>query len=172
MEVSPVSNTGIYCSSDEVDTVYIVFENSTVNINTLCNSCEDMACFSSVQWNSSASETVRNRTHVHIHFCLGWPILWPARIFIFLPGTLCIIYFIKILDCIFSVVLNPILVTTFYSLIQFSFYYISYCFLSVKYDLPWCLSVSVYRWVLTRLNPHSPHTVLWAQRTLLVFIML
>jgi hypothetical protein len=28
------------------------------------NSCEDMACCSSVQWNSSTSETVRNGTHV------------------------------------------------------------------------------------------------------------
>jgi hypothetical protein len=47
-----VSNTGIYCSSDKVGTVYLVqyiFENSTVNINALCNSCEDMACCSSVQ---------------------------------------------------------------------------------------------------------------------------
>jgi len=40
-----VSNTGIYCSSDKGGTVYIVrynFENSTVNINVPCNSCEDM----------------------------------------------------------------------------------------------------------------------------------
>jgi hypothetical protein len=47
-----VSNTDIYCSSDEVGTIYIVqyiFENSTVTINTLCNSCEDMACCSAVQ---------------------------------------------------------------------------------------------------------------------------
>jgi hypothetical protein len=41
-----VFNTGIYCSSDEVGTV---FENSTVNINAFCNSCEDMACCSSVR---------------------------------------------------------------------------------------------------------------------------
>jgi hypothetical protein len=42
-----VSNTGIYCSSDKVGTVYLVqyiFGNSAVNINALCNSCEDMAC--------------------------------------------------------------------------------------------------------------------------------
>jgi hypothetical protein len=41
-----VSNTGFYCSSDKVDTVYLIkyiFENSTVNINALWNSCEDMA---------------------------------------------------------------------------------------------------------------------------------
>jgi hypothetical protein len=40
-----VSNTGSYCSSDKVGTVYVVqyiFEKSTVNINALCNSCEDM----------------------------------------------------------------------------------------------------------------------------------
>jgi hypothetical protein len=39
-----VSNTGIYCSSDKVGTVYLlwyIFENSTININTLCNSCEE-----------------------------------------------------------------------------------------------------------------------------------
>jgi hypothetical protein len=33
-----VSNTGIYCSSDKVGTLYLVqyvFENSTVNINAL-----------------------------------------------------------------------------------------------------------------------------------------
>jgi hypothetical protein len=42
----------VYCSSDKVGTVYQVrhiFENSTVNINALCNSCEDMACCSSVK---------------------------------------------------------------------------------------------------------------------------
>jgi hypothetical protein len=36
----------------KVGTVYLVqyiFENSTVNINALFNSCEDMACCSSVQ---------------------------------------------------------------------------------------------------------------------------
>jgi hypothetical protein len=47
-----VSNTGIYCSSDKVGAVYLVqyiFENSTVNNKALCNSCEDMACCSSVQ---------------------------------------------------------------------------------------------------------------------------
>jgi hypothetical protein len=47
-----VSNTGIYCSSNKVGTVYLVkyiLENSTVNIDALCDSCEDMACCSSVQ---------------------------------------------------------------------------------------------------------------------------
>jgi hypothetical protein len=42
-----VSNAGFYCSSDKFGTVYLVqyiFENSTVNINVPCNSCEDMAC--------------------------------------------------------------------------------------------------------------------------------
>jgi hypothetical protein len=40
------SKIGIYCSSDKIGTVYLVwyiFENSTVNINAHCNSCEDMA---------------------------------------------------------------------------------------------------------------------------------
>jgi hypothetical protein len=46
-----VSITGIYYPSDKVGTVYpvqYIFENSTVNINALCNTCEDMACCSSV----------------------------------------------------------------------------------------------------------------------------
>jgi hypothetical protein len=42
-----------------------------------------------VQWNSSISGTVRNRTRVHIQFlCLEWPILWPPRIFIIPRGIL------------------------------------------------------------------------------------
>jgi hypothetical protein len=41
---------------------------TTVNINALCYSCEFMECCSSVQWNIFISETVRCRTHVHIHF--------------------------------------------------------------------------------------------------------
>jgi len=44
-----VSNVGIYCSKDKVGTFYLVqyiFKNSTININALCNSCEDMACCS------------------------------------------------------------------------------------------------------------------------------
>jgi hypothetical protein len=70
--------------------VQFTFENSTVNINALCNLCEDMACCSSVQWNNSISETVRSRTHVdYTHFCLKWPILWPPRILTFLPGIHC-----------------------------------------------------------------------------------
>jgi hypothetical protein len=47
-----VSDTGVYCSSGRFSTVYLVqyiFENSTVNINKLCKSCEDMVCCSSVQ---------------------------------------------------------------------------------------------------------------------------
>ena len=48
--LSIVSNIGMYCSRDKVGAVYLVqyiFENSTVNINALCNSCEHMACCSS-----------------------------------------------------------------------------------------------------------------------------
>jgi hypothetical protein len=47
-----ISNTDIYCSSDKIGTVYLayyIFENSVVNINAFCNSCEDMACFLCVQ---------------------------------------------------------------------------------------------------------------------------
>jgi hypothetical protein len=38
-----VCNIGIYCSNDKVGTFYpvqYIFENSTVNISALCNSCE------------------------------------------------------------------------------------------------------------------------------------
>jgi hypothetical protein len=59
-----VYNTGIYCSSDKFRTVYLVqyiLQNSTVNINALCNSFEGTACCASVlctvQWNISISET-------------------------------------------------------------------------------------------------------------------
>jgi hypothetical protein len=75
-----VSNTGGYCSSDKVGTVYLVqyvSENSTVNLNALCNWCEDTACCSSEcilrflyagdNIHSSVSETARNRTHTHTH---------------------------------------------------------------------------------------------------------
>jgi hypothetical protein len=40
-----VYNIGAYCSSDKFGTFYLVqyiFETSTVNINALCNSCEDI----------------------------------------------------------------------------------------------------------------------------------
>jgi hypothetical protein len=43
--IRTVSSTGIYCSNDKVGKVYSVeyiSENSTVIINALCNSCEDM----------------------------------------------------------------------------------------------------------------------------------
>jgi hypothetical protein len=63
-----VCNTGSYCSSDKVGTVYLVqytFENSTVNLSALCSTCEDMACRSSwrffiraitsIMWSSSSS---------------------------------------------------------------------------------------------------------------------
>ena len=45
-----VSNIGIYCPNDKVGTVYpvqFIFENSSVNINALFSSCEDMAFCSS-----------------------------------------------------------------------------------------------------------------------------
>jgi hypothetical protein len=42
-----ISNTGIYCSSDNGGAAYLlkyIFENSTFSINAVCNSCEDLAC--------------------------------------------------------------------------------------------------------------------------------
>ena len=45
-----VSNIGIYFLSAKDGALYLVqyiFENSTVNINPVCNSCDDMACCSS-----------------------------------------------------------------------------------------------------------------------------
>ena len=45
-----VSNSGIYCPSDKVGTfnlVQYIFENFAVNVNALCNSCEDTTYFSS-----------------------------------------------------------------------------------------------------------------------------
>jgi hypothetical protein len=42
-----VSNTGIYCSSKKIGTVYLVqyiFENSTVGISALWNLCKDTVC--------------------------------------------------------------------------------------------------------------------------------
>jgi hypothetical protein len=47
-----------------------------------------MNSFGTVQWNISISETVRNRTHVHIHFF--WAILWASRILTFPPRTYCV----------------------------------------------------------------------------------
>jgi hypothetical protein len=46
--------------------------------------------FGTVQWNSSISETVRNKTLLHIHIlCLKWLTLWPPRILTFPSGTSC-----------------------------------------------------------------------------------
>jgi hypothetical protein len=63
--VITVSNISIYSSSNKVVTVYLVyyiFENPAVNMNALCNSCEDMAyCLSEcILTFLSISETVRN----------------------------------------------------------------------------------------------------------------
>jgi hypothetical protein len=66
-----IRNRYYACSSDDIGTVYLIyysFEKFTVNINAIRASCEGMACCSSVQWNSSISETVLNRTHIHMHF--------------------------------------------------------------------------------------------------------
>jgi hypothetical protein len=72
-----VSNIGIYCSSDKVGTgtVYLVY--ILVNVNKLCNSCEDMACcspeciatflYAGNNIHSSISEIVRNRARARAH---------------------------------------------------------------------------------------------------------
>jgi hypothetical protein len=78
-----VSNTGIYCSSDKVGTVYLVqyiFKNSTVDINALCSLWGhgvllvwvrlDVPLCGTVQWSGSILENVENRTYVHIYFLL------------------------------------------------------------------------------------------------------
>jgi hypothetical protein len=47
-----VSNTGIYYPNENICyslRKIILLENSSFNISALCNSCEDMACCSSVQ---------------------------------------------------------------------------------------------------------------------------
>jgi hypothetical protein len=79
-----VSNNGIYCSSDKFGTVYLVqyiFENSTVNINALCNSREDMACCSSVQC------TVYCTVGIATGYGLGGPGSTAGRAKIFLIST-------------------------------------------------------------------------------------
>jgi hypothetical protein len=93
-----VSNTGIYCSSGEVGTWYNTFSkippSTSKHFATRVRMWRVACLYSvqcSVQWNSSISETVRNKTRAHsIYFCLEWPILWPPRILTFPPGTLCI----------------------------------------------------------------------------------
>jgi hypothetical protein len=83
-----VSNTNIYCSNASAGTAYIqyIFENSTININALCNSCEDIPCCSSVQctvtvqWNSSSRKPFGIGHMYTYNLCLEWPILWSPRI--------------------------------------------------------------------------------------------
>jgi hypothetical protein len=91
-----VSNTGIYCSSDKVRTVYLVqyfFENSTstsMHFATRVRTWRVARLYivqCTVQW---ISETIRNRTHVHTVLYIEWPTLWPSRILPFPPGRFCI----------------------------------------------------------------------------------
>jgi hypothetical protein len=44
---------------------------------------------SPVQWNNPLSENVRNRIHAHTKCLLRMTDIWPPRILIFPPGTLC-----------------------------------------------------------------------------------
>jgi hypothetical protein len=89
-----VSNAGIYYSSDKVGTFSKIPPSTSMHFANRVRTCRFARLHSvqcTVQWNSSISETVQNRTHVHIHiFCLEWPILWPLWIFTFPPGTRCI----------------------------------------------------------------------------------
>jgi hypothetical protein len=49
-----------------------------------------------VHWNSTISKTLQYRTHVRVQFFfLEWPILWPARILMILPGTFCILSYLS-----------------------------------------------------------------------------
>jgi hypothetical protein len=70
-----VSNTGIYCSSDKVRTLYLVhylFQNSTVNNNTLRTRVRTWRVprLYSVLYNETVLSRKPNRTHVHIYTCL------------------------------------------------------------------------------------------------------
>jgi hypothetical protein len=73
---------------------WIESRNQITMFNAHCNSCEDMACCSSVQctvqWNSSISETVRNKTHVYIQFLLRMTDTMTSQNIDLTYGTSCI----------------------------------------------------------------------------------
>jgi hypothetical protein len=81
-----VSNTGIYCSGTfpkipPTTSMQFVTPVRTWRVARLYS-----AQYSAVHWNSSVSETVWNRTHVHIHlFCLEWSIPVVGELFYLLP---------------------------------------------------------------------------------------
>jgi hypothetical protein len=87
-----VSNAGIYCSSDKVGTPYLVqynFENSPVNINALCISCDSIT-FCSSEWILTflyLGNRSEQDTYIYISFCFEWPLLWPPSILSFPAGT-------------------------------------------------------------------------------------
>jgi hypothetical protein len=65
-----VSNTGIYCSSDKVCTVYLVqyiFENFTANISALCSSCEDVLLVCTVNSEIALSRKHFGTGHMNIY---------------------------------------------------------------------------------------------------------
>jgi hypothetical protein len=81
--LSAVSNTGIYCSSDKVSTLYLlqyIFKNPTVNICAPCKSSVQCTVYCIVKWLYLGPIYIYN-------FCLEWRILWPPRILIFPLGT-------------------------------------------------------------------------------------
>jgi hypothetical protein len=62
-----VSNSGIYCWNDTFGTGCSSVYFRKFRRQHQC-SCQDMACGLSVEWNSSISENIRNRTHVRLYF--------------------------------------------------------------------------------------------------------
>jgi hypothetical protein len=81
-----VPDTGIYCSSGKVGTVYKhntfskIPPSTSVHFATLVRTWR-VARLYSVQWKSSISETVRNRTHVHILYTvyIFWEVVGLER---------------------------------------------------------------------------------------------
>jgi hypothetical protein len=71
-----VSNSGIYCSSDNVVhfTYYKTFSkippSASMHFTTRVRTCFSVVCTVPCTLNSSISENFRNRTHVNIHFFL------------------------------------------------------------------------------------------------------
>jgi hypothetical protein len=77
LRIVSTCNIGVYFSSDKFGTVYIIkyiFENSTLNINAHCNSCEGITCCSSdcILTFLYVDENIHYEMHYfvsRIHFC-------------------------------------------------------------------------------------------------------
>jgi hypothetical protein len=89
----PVSNTGIYCSSNKVGSLPSIIHFLKFHRQLL--RWHGMLLISAV-YNVLYSTTALSRKpfgigHIHIHFlCLEWLILWPPTILTFPLGTFCI----------------------------------------------------------------------------------